>query len=192
MRPTVWSPCCKRLVAFATPMRAPEAAVAQCPGCLKPFELVMFPAMTAAPKVARAQLVPETGEDATCFFHATNQADAVCEACGRFLCSVCAVDFGGSTLCPACIAAKKANPARAASSRWLFDGIALQLALLPIIIFWPTTLLTAPAVLALVVYSWKKPGGVLPRMRWRFVLACLVALVQIAGWTFVFIMMARD
>jgi hypothetical protein len=147
--------------------------------------------MTAAPRVARARLVPETGEDATCFFHATNQADAVCEGCGRFLCEVCAVDFGGSTLCPACIATKKANPARAAGSRWMFDGIALLFALLPMLMIWPT-LLTAPAVLALVVYGWGKPNSVLPRVRWRFVLAGLVALAQIAGWTLVFIMAARS
>jgi len=64
----------------------------------------------------------------------------------------------------------------------LYDGIALALAGLPLLMFW-LTLLTAPATLFVVWRYWGRVRPAVPRRsRLRFVLAALLALAQIAGW----------
>jgi hypothetical protein len=71
------------------------------------------------------------------------------------------------------------------NQRTLYDGIALTLAVLPILM-WPLTFITAPASLFIVVRHWRSPLSVVPRTRVRYVLAALFAVAQIAGWLFLF------
>ena len=66
--------------------------------------------------------------------------------------------------------------------RVLYDEAALALAILPLLM-WPATILTAPATLFVVVRFWKAPGSVVPRSKFKFVLAALIALIQIGAWT---------
>jgi hypothetical protein len=121
--------------------------------------------------------------DSVCFFHAENRAEAICEGCGRLLCPVCAVPFAGQKLCPACIAAgMTSGSAVLLRDRVLWDGIALTVALVPLLI-WPFTLITAPAALGIVIYAWKKPCSLVRGpSRARFVIAALFALGEIAAW----------
>jgi hypothetical protein len=44
------------------------------------------------------------------------------------------------------------------------------------------TPITAPIVLFLVFRHWKSPPGLTQRSRWRFVVAAVVAFLQIGGW----------
>ena len=44
------------------------------------------------------------------------------------------------------------------------------------------TIFTAPFTLYLSIRYWREPMSVLPRRRWRFVVAILIALFQLAGW----------
>lgn len=152
----------------------------RCWRCKEDFEFRGFPALTAA----RQRVVPQAvlvAEHATCFYHGQNQAEAVCESCGRFVCAVCAVDFGGRRVCPPCIAAVKTSDAQAVSQRTLFDGIALALAGLPIL-FWPLTVLTAPVALGVAIIGWRKPRSLVGGGRTKLVLAGLLALIQIGIW----------
>src|SRR3954465_3607531 len=69
-----------------------------CRYCRTPFEFRPFPALHAPPPKVEARVA--TTDDAVCFFHSDNTAEAVCESCGRFLCTVCAIHFASKKLCP--------------------------------------------------------------------------------------------
>lgn len=162
-----------------------DAERGSCWSCKKDFEFESFAALT----IDRPKAVPQAvlvAEHATCFYHGENQAETVCEGCGRFVCAVCAVDFGGRRICPPCIAAARETDARAVSQRTLFDGIALALAVLPIL-FWPLTLATAPAALGVAVIGWRKPRSLVAPRRTKLVVAGVLALAQVVGWILVFV-----
>lgn len=168
-----------------------DATSGRCRACETDFEFVPLPALTAAP----ARVVPTAAvvaADSVCFFHAENRAEAVCDDCGRLLCSVCAVPFMGRKLCPSCIAgsSKRADAGAAfVKDRVLYDSIALSLAALPVVLvfLWFLTIVTAPLALGFAIYGWKKPGSLLRRSRWRLVLAAILASLEIATWLFVLI-----
>ncbi|PTY08247.1 hypothetical protein DB347_01290 [Opitutaceae bacterium EW11] len=156
----------------------------RCHFCLTDFEAIRFPALSRTKPAARPQAVV-LAEDSTCFFHHQNQAEKVCDGCGRFLCAVCAVPSSGGTYCPACLSKQNERSAVAIPSRILYDSAALSLAFLPLLL-WFFTLFTAPIALGLVIYGWNKPGSLVngPR-RWRLALAGLASLAQIGGWIFI-------
>jgi|CZKI01.1.fsa_nt_gi hypothetical protein len=161
-----------------------DAESGSCRNCRVHFEFVGFPALNARPQraVPKAVLV---AEHATCFHHPENQAEAVCEECGRFLCAVCAISFAGRLLCPECIRAATKNDINSVGSRVLYDGIALSLAALPLLM-WPVTLVTAPVALGSVFVGWRKPRSLVGGGRLRFVAAGLIAVAEIVGWVFLF------
>lgn len=171
--PVLDGPCCRGSFML-------DGDVARCETCKQEFEFREFPAFRAERVVTKPrELAGE--DDATCFFHAQNQAEAVCAGCGRLLCTVCAVNFGGSTLCPSCIASGKTSPARVKKEKWVPEGMALLLATLPIVLG-PLSLVTAIAALVLLVLNWNKPQGIVSRFRWQRWLAGLLALAQVFGW----------
>lgn len=157
--------------------------------CHAQFEFLRFPALEAtATTVAPQAAVIEA--DSVCFFHAENRAEAVCDSCGRLLCLVCAVPLAGQKLCPACIASgHTANSAAFVRDRVLWDGIAVVLAIVPLIV-WPFTVVTAPVALGMVFYGWKKPCSLVRGpSRWRFILAALFSVVEIGVWIVVGVML---
>ena len=159
----------------------------RCPTCQGEFEQLRFPALAAAVRVDRAAGL--TAGEANCFFHAENRAEAACDGCGRYVCAVCRVPFSGQQLCPSCLEVRSDRRKLPENHRVLYDTIALIMVFLPLIM-WPITLLTAPAALGLCFYGWKKPGSLLPRgRRWRFILAGIIATLQIGGWTTLFVSM---
>jgi B-box zinc finger protein len=161
-----------------------DAGHGSCRICRVPFDFVGFPALTfRRPDVApKAVLV---AEHATCFHHPENQAEFVCEGCGRFLCSVCAIKFGGKLLCPGCIKAGTRNDAGSIGSRTLYPGIAMSLAVLPLLA-WPVTLVSAPTALGVVIAGWKKPRSLIEPGRGKMIAAAVIAVVEIAGWVALF------
>ena len=151
-----------------------------CDSCATFWQFVLFPARRRAKPVAKA--VRSMDGDATCFFHAQNQAAAVCEGCGRYVCSVCEVPGDeGRKLCPPCVSATRKKTAIKADEVVAYDAIAVSLALLPMVM-WPFTLLTAPSVIVLVIYGWKKPRSLVRPGSARFVVAIVIASLQICGW----------
>jgi hypothetical protein len=71
-----------------------------------------------------------------------------------------------------------------ASSRFLYDSLALALAVWPVILF-PLiffTFITAPAAIYVTLRYWGTPGSVVPRSKYRFVLAFLLAVAQLVAW----------
>ena len=171
-------PACKRSLTTAE-WRTETGC--ECPRCLTHFEVIPFTALhqaSAPPKPQDAVLA----EDSTCFFHVTNQAEKVCDSCGRFVCAVCAIPHGSSFFCPKCIGGADTSD-KAPARRLMYSGLALGLALLPLL-FWPITIITSLATLVLVVIGWRKPASLVHGRRpWRFVLAGVIAGAQLVGWT---------
>jgi len=52
---------------------------------------------------------------------------------------------------------------------------------LPLLIFY-FTIITAPAALFVAIRHWNSPSSIIPRTKIRFVVAIVIALVELAGW----------
>ncbi|HYP09594.1 MAG TPA: hypothetical protein VER03_25435 [Bryobacteraceae bacterium] len=163
-----------------------------CPKCSSDLQVFAFPAMFR--RVEHAGPVAAEESDAACFYHLDNRAAAECASCGRFLCTVCEVEIGGEVLCPGCIHAGVTSRklVRLENRRVLHDNITLAVALVPMLLISPT-IISAPMTIFLALRFWKSPLSIVKRSKIRFVLAIVIAMVQIAFWAFVIYMafMAR-
>jgi len=161
-----------------------------CLQCGAGLEAHVFPALFRQVQTGAHPAAIVAEDEAGCFYHPQKRAVAPCDGCGRFLCALCDIELSGGHLCPACLDAgkKKGRLSSLENRRTLYDSAALMLALIPMLL-WPLTLITAPAVLFLVFFRWKAPGGIVARSKIRFVLAMTIALVQLAGWGIVFWML---
>ena len=121
--------------------------------------------------------------EAACFDHPTKKATAACSQCGRFVCQLCAVQFGVETWCPSCVAAGAgaAKAAHSETSRILYDSMVLSLPLLSLIL-WPFTILAGPAAVTLAATKWRQPLSLVRRSRWRFVVGGILGLVESGLW----------
>lgn len=152
-----------------------------CTSCGSRNSVRLFPAALAQESAVRPETAAE-GE-AVCFDHPGKRAVASCGQCGRFVCRLCAVEFGDGVWCPSCVAnaSGKARQAKADTSRMLYDTWALAIPF-ALLIFWPLTVLSAPAVVALAIMKWKQPISLVRRNRWRFALGLLAAIAQAGAW----------
>ncbi len=155
-----------------------------CPACDVPTYAFVFPALYAPPRAAPTgeQLVVD--DEASCFYHAEKKAVIACERCGRFLCALCDVQLGEEHICPRCIeAGVEKNKLRHLTKRYFqYDNLALALAVVPLLcVFWFATPVTAPAAVFIAIRYWKRPLSILPRSRWRYVLAVILALGELTG-----------
>jgi len=96
-------------------------------------------------------------------------------------CAIC--ELGGQHLCPACLEAgkQKGKIKSLENHRTLYDSMALALAVYPLLIFY-FTIITAPAALFVAIRHWNSPSSIIPRTKIRFVVAIVIALVELAGW----------
>jgi hypothetical protein len=164
-----------------------QTAWQACPSCTAELRVEVFPALFREDKTTLAESVMVEGE-ASCFYHPGKKAVVVCEACGRFLCALCDVDFNGRHLCPACLEAgrQKGKIAKLQNTRARHDRIAITLAVLPLLMFY-VTIFTAPAALFYAIWHWKSPGSIVPnRRRLNLVIAMVFASLEIAGWVVFF------
>jgi hypothetical protein len=158
-----------------------------CPSCGTRLQIEVFPAVLRPPGPGTVgERVVIEGE-ASCFYHPAKRAVVPCESCGRFLCAVCDVEMNGQHLCSACIESgkNKGRIQKLENRRTLYDSLALAVALFPMIFVYPT-IVTAPIVLYIAIRHWNAPSSVVPRSRWRMVVAVIIALLQIAGWVAIF------
>ncbi len=163
----------------------------KCGNCGAVLEVEVFPALyRAAEGVKRGDALSASGE-ASCFYHPQKKAAAICGACGRFLCSLCETELSGRCLCPSCIEKGRVSEEieQLVTRRTLYDSLALSLAILPML-FFPLTVVSAPVAIYIALRYWKNPGSILPRSRFRFVLAIIIALAQIAGWSALLVRLA--
>ena len=180
-----------RTVLTGAVVNTPEPVA--CPGCHAPLRARVFPAFFRGNAEVRTAESVASDEDASCFYHPRKKAVVPCGQCGRFLCALCDLELDGRHFCPGCVEAGRAAGSQTAlraglppPPQILHDKIALSVAVLPLLI-WFFTLLTAPVALFMAIRYWNKPArSPIPRSRWRLVLAGLFALLELAGWGYVF------
>jgi hypothetical protein len=157
--------------------------IRRCPECLARVQADLFNAFVRPVGQALTGQPVQIPGQAECFYHPGKKAVAPCAGCGRLLCALCEVPFDGQSLCMGCLQSgrSKGRIANLEDSRVLYDSVALYLAFLPMFFFFITPI-TAPAVVYVALRYWSAPTSVLPRTRYRFVLALLIAFAQIVGW----------
>lgn len=172
---------CNRCSALVPENEFNQPDLHECSGCGNRIKVHVFPAYYRKPGPVRAEAAAE-GES-SCYFHPHKQAILPCDECGRFLCTLCRVEFGNRIVCPGCITGGLENKKLPAlqTTRRRYDSIALGVAIFPTIAIWPT-LFSAPIAIYLCVRHWNDPKGLLPRSRVRLILALLIALTQLAAW----------
>jgi hypothetical protein len=170
---------------------APELRA--CPACGAKAQIDVFPAALRPPGPSSTGEAVMVDGEASCFYHPAKKAVLPCESCGRFLCAVCDVEINGQHLCPGCLASgkKKGKLKQLENRRTLYDSLALAVAVYPMVLVWPS-IIGAPITLYIAIRYWKAPSSVVPRTKWRFVLAIIIALLQIGGWTAMFIAIANS
>ena len=158
-----------------------------CPSCGGLLRADVFPALYREFPTIRSGETLQMANEAGCFYHPRKKAVVPCSACGRFVCDLCDVALNGQHLCPACFEKGKTKRKikNLENQRTCYDTIALMVATVSILIYW-FTIITAPFVIYLTVRHWKSPTSIIPRTKIRFVLAFIIASLQIAGWIFVF------
>jgi hypothetical protein len=162
-----------------------QEELAICPSCGVMIRADVFPAIFKSLSQGTAgELLFFEGE-ASCFYHHNKRAVVACASCGRFLCSLCDVDFNDRHLCPTCldVGKKKGKIQNLENHRILHDNLCLALAIVPLII-WPVTILTAPLTIYFVIRYWKRPSSIIKRSKIRLVIALLIAVIQITGMSF--------
>lgn len=162
-------------------------ALAPCPSCNEPIRADVYAALFRKLPSGRSGTPLQGEQEASCFYHPAKEAVVACSACGRFLCALCDVDFNDRHLCPACLEKGKTKRRikNLENHRVCYDTVALSIAFISSLFVWPT-ILSAPIVLYMVIRYWKAPGSIIPRSKIRFVLAFLIAGLQIVGWILVF------
>lgn len=170
-----------------------SGVMAPCPTCRLWVEAYAFPASIRPFGQGNRGQAVVIDEESSCFYHPKKRAETPCEHCGRFLCSLCAVDIAGKPYCSACIAAGAHAGGQLAETREFirYDIVALWIALLPLIFLFPT-IITAPVAIYFAVRHWSAPMGLLKRPRWRSLVAILVSCVTLLGWVFFFLGIAAD
>ena len=187
--PLIQCPACQAWLlegVFNQPQLSP------CPACGVPLQVEVFPALFRRINPGqRGEIIMVDGE-ASCFYHPQKKAILPCQGCGRFLCALCDCELNGQHFCPACLETGKTKGKIKSleNRRTLYDSIALSLAVYPLLIFY-FTLVTAPVALFVAIRYWNAPRSIIRRTRIRYVVAIVLASMQIAGWGWLFVALAR-
>ncbi len=159
---------------------------APCTKCNALIWTDIFPAAIKAEQSGTKPAAPVMNDDAGCFYHPSKKAVIACSLCGRFLCSLCDIDLDNDHICFPCMEArqKKNSSPTLEKGRFLYDGMALRLSILPLISLFFTwaTCITAPIALYISLRYWNFKNSITPRRRWRNVVAMILSLGQIVCW----------
>lgn len=157
-----------------------------CANCARLISIDAFPALftSVLGNTTGERLVAD--EEASCFYHSGKKAEVVCDTCGRFLCALCDIELNGAHTCPRCLSASgaKTGEIRVLPEAMMYDKIALYLAVVPMLLLFTIyfTFVTAPVCLFVVIRYWSRMKSEVPRTRWRFVVAAVIASLQLLSW----------
>ncbi|HSI14626.1 MAG TPA: hypothetical protein VK961_21420 [Chthoniobacter sp.] len=160
---------------------------AACPKCHVGLRGQLFRAWWAPPApVPTEKGMPATEGDAVCFFHPTNRAVLPCDACGRFLCSVCDMPLGSRHLCPVCLSKGmgKNKLAEIIPRRFLWARAAFLLGAVPLcgifIFLWPILFASGGMSILIALIGWGRPGSLVRgKQRWAAIFGIIFGLLQI-------------
>ncbi len=166
-----------------------------CPICQEKLRVYAFPAIQG-PLVRRSGAAVAAMEgEAACFFHPHKRAAIPCDGCGRFLCTLCDLQFQGRHFCAACLDRAQrvgngdagAEPVLAEAGELLKEKVFLHHNFAWVLAFYsPLTLfgmyllpLTAPTALWFSLRHWKRRDGFQIRGRWRAWASAVLAGLQL-------------
>jgi hypothetical protein len=157
-----------------------------CPSCGAEVTVRVFPALFTGPQAQATGEASLAGE-AGCFYHPEKRAVVTCHQCGRFLCALCRVEFKGQEWCPGCLetSSRKRKGVDFENHRILYDSAALAFATFPFLLFFWPSVVGAPLALYVSIRYWKAPGSILPRTKFRFLLAGVLALGELGLMGFI-------
>jgi hypothetical protein len=156
-----------------------------CPSCGVLVQVDVFPALFREPLSGTSGETLLVDGEAGCFYHPKKKAVVSCSACGRFLCALCDVEFNDQHLCTSCLETgkKKHKIKNTENHRTLYDSIVLTLAVVPMLIIWPS-IITAPVVIFMAIRYWNAPTSIIPRTKARLIVALIIGSLQTIGWSF--------
>ena len=168
-----------------------QLELSPCPACGVPLQAEVFPALFRRINPGQSGEAIMIEGESSCFYHPEKKAVLPCQGCGRFLCALCDCELNGQHFCPACLETGKTKGKIKSleNQRTLYDSIALSLAIYPLLIFY-FTLVTAPVVLFVAIRYWNTPLSIVHRTKIRYVLAIVLAFMQIAAWGLLFVTLA--
>ena len=160
-----------------------NSGLVNCYACNLELQALVFPALFRKIELGQAGETVVVDTDATCFYHPKKRAAVPCDGCGRFLCGLCDLQLNERHLCPQCLesGSKKGKVKNLQNRRVLHDNIALWTAVLPVLVFY-LTCITAPIALYYSIKYWNAPSSLVSRSKVRFIIAGLLASLQITGW----------
>jgi hypothetical protein len=141
-------------------------------------------AMGASGKSGKASMSGEG--DAVCRFYPDMKADTICDECGCFLSEKAAAAWGGSTFCLPCLHLLREEKGKDdfLAKRALYDNTALGL----VLFLSPLSLFTAPVALYYLIRYRKSSRGIVPRGKFRWILALVLSVGFVSGWLFLLIL----
>ncbi|MGD0349858.1 MAG: hypothetical protein ABSB84_06025 [Verrucomicrobiota bacterium] len=168
-----------------------QTELSPCPACGVPLQVEVFPALFRRINPGQSGETIMVEGESSCFYHPQKKAVRPCQGCGRFVCALCDCELNGQHFCPACLEAGKTKGKIKSleNQRTLYDGIALSLAIYPLLIFY-FTLVTAPIALFVAIRYWNAPRSLVRRTKIRYITAIILASMQIAGWGLLFFTIA--
>jgi hypothetical protein len=173
---------------FEAGATVPTAAnLAGCPHCGKKVAAYVFPAFVRAAAPAPVVGATVIGTESSCFYHAHKRAIVACDVCGRFLCDLCDVEADGEHRCARCIETAVKNTKTTAEKYTYYDTIAIVVVVVGFLLSF-AMIITAPIALYLVIRYWNTPISIMPRSRWRFVVAGILAVLQLGGIAILFLL----
>jgi hypothetical protein len=175
--------CSKCQTALTSPTFYNADGLVPCPSCGSQLQVQLFPAFFREEvRGSKAENVLIEGES-SCFYHPQKKAVLPCDGCGRFLCALCDVELNGQHLCPTCLerGQQKGTLKSLENHRVRYDGVALLIALAPLLI-WPLTLITGPGAVFFAVRHWRTPTSIVRRTKVRYVMAIVIGLAETGAW----------
>ncbi len=176
-------PCSKcRTVLDVSDMAWGNTSTFPCPSCSTETAMTVFPTVASNPLEGLQAETVIFEEEAGCFYHTDNKAVSACESCGRYLCSLCDINFSGQHVCAKCLetSKKKGKNKKIVRSYVLYDEMAVKLSVYSLLPFlWFAAPIMAAAALYLSIRYWKEPCGIIPKSRTRLLIAGILALLEI-------------
>lgn len=176
---TVACPKCHR--EFPDESLQDQGGLSACPSCKSIVELRVYPRLRKS--ISSSLKVDDllSGEgDALCRFYPELKADTVCEECGCLLSKKAAVTWTNVDYCLPCLHLLRESKGRDEflARRVIYDNTALGL----ILYLFPLSLFTAPLALYYLIRYRKASRGIVPRGKFRWLLATILSVVFSLGW----------
>lgn len=178
---TVWLAC----PACGSPQSAgfsPGASSTTCMACRKPVNALLFPrAIIPFSPPPLIQSSPAPG-DAVCFFDPTQKATSLCDQCGVLVSDAWSAHWGSRKVCLRCLEKLRESKRDSSfeSSRLMWDNICLLLSSTIFILIFPYfAIIAAPTALILGIRSWNSPRSLIPRSRFRLIIALVFSAIQV-------------